>query len=191
MTRRVVIIAVATFCLALGLAAPAVFAQEGETERIAISELKQKLDSGERLLLIDVREDYELERDGAIPGAIHIPFQRLADEQDRLRGYDVLIVYGDGFKDDLAGGMSKRLLELGFKDVRTLRGGLKAWTRGERRIRRHPKFDTQYRRRDPPPGADAPWVERLAARIGAERIFQHAVDRESHYLLAVFRRSDS
>ena len=25
-------------------------------------------------------------------------------------------------------GMSKRLLELGFKDVRTLRGGLRAWT---------------------------------------------------------------
>ena len=77
MDRRVVINVVATFCLALGLAAPAVLAQEGETERIAISELKQKLDSGEKLLLIDVREDYELERDGAIPGAIHIPVAEL------------------------------------------------------------------------------------------------------------------
>jgi len=70
-------------------------------------------------------------RDGHIPGAIHLPFQKLADQEDRLRGFDVLIVYGDGFKDDLAGGMSKRLLELGFKDVRTLRGGLKAWTRAD------------------------------------------------------------
>ncbi len=77
MTRRVVIIAGTTFCLALSWAAPAVLAQEGETERIAISELKQKLDSGEELLLIDVREDYELERDGAIPGAIHIPVAEL------------------------------------------------------------------------------------------------------------------
>ncbi len=77
MARRVVIIVVAAFCLALSLAAPAVLAQEGETERIAIAELKQKLDSGEKLLLIDVREDYELERDGAIPGAIHIPVAEL------------------------------------------------------------------------------------------------------------------
>ncbi len=70
-------------------------------------------------------------RDGHIPGAIHLPFQKLADEEDRLRGYDVLIVYGDDFKDDLADGMSKRLLEMGFKNVRTLRGGLKAWTRAD------------------------------------------------------------
>ena len=70
-------------------------------------------------------------RDGHIPGAIHLPFQNLADEQDRLRGYDVLIIYGDGFKDNLANGMSKKLLEMGFKDVRTLRGGLKAWTRAD------------------------------------------------------------
>ena len=77
MARRVVIIVVATFCLALTVAAPAALAQEGKTERIAISELKQRLDSGEELLLIDVREDWELERDGAIPGAIHIPMAEL------------------------------------------------------------------------------------------------------------------
>ncbi len=68
-------------------------------------------------------------REGHIPGAIHLPFQELAVQQQRLRGYDVLIVYGTSVKDDLAAGMSKRLLELGFKDVRTLRGGLRAWTR--------------------------------------------------------------
>lgn len=68
-------------------------------------------------------------REGHIPGAIHLPFQELAVQQQRLRGYDVLIVYGTSVKDDLAAGMSKRLLELRFKDVRTLRGGLRAWTR--------------------------------------------------------------
>ena len=68
-------------------------------------------------------------RQGHIAGAIHLPFQELAVQQEQLRGYDVLIVYGTSVKDDLADGMSKRLLELGFKDVRTLRGGLRAWTR--------------------------------------------------------------
>ena len=46
-------------------------------ERIAITNLKKKLDSGEKLLLIDVREDWELEKNGAIAGAIHIPMAEL------------------------------------------------------------------------------------------------------------------
>jgi hypothetical protein len=46
-------------------------------ERIAVGDLKKKLDSGEKLLLIDVREDWELEQDGAIAGAIHIPVAEL------------------------------------------------------------------------------------------------------------------
>lgn len=52
-------------------------AQQSDSERIAISELKEKLDSGETFLLIDVREDSELEEDGAIKGAIHIPVGEL------------------------------------------------------------------------------------------------------------------
>ncbi len=67
-------------------------------------------------------------RAGHIPGAINLPFQDLATERDRLSDYDVLIVYGDDYHDPKAVGMSKRLVELGFKDVRTLRGGLRAWT---------------------------------------------------------------
>ncbi|MEE8348243.1 MAG: rhodanese-like domain-containing protein [Acidobacteriota bacterium] len=69
--------AIATGIVALTFTAPLILAQDSETERIAISELKQKLESGEEFLLIDVREDYELERDGAIKGAIHIPMGEL------------------------------------------------------------------------------------------------------------------
>jgi len=46
-------------------------------ERIAITNLKKKLESGDKLLLIDVREDWELEKNGAIAGAIHIPMAEL------------------------------------------------------------------------------------------------------------------
>lgn len=46
-------------------------------ERIAVADLKKKLASGEKLLLIDVREDWELKADGAIAGAIHIPMGEL------------------------------------------------------------------------------------------------------------------
>src|SRR5688500_9904110 len=61
-------------------------------ERIAIPELKKKLDSGEKLILIDVREDWELKQDGAIPGAIHIP---VADLDKRMKDIpkDVQLVF--------------------------------------------------------------------------------------------------
>ncbi len=76
MANRLVIIVVATLIM-LTLAAGGVWALQRDTERIAISELKQKLDRGEKLLLIDVREDWELEENGAIAGAIHIPMAEL------------------------------------------------------------------------------------------------------------------
>jgi rhodanese-related sulfurtransferase len=76
MPNRLVIIVVATVII-LVLAGGVIWALQRNAERIAISELKQKLDSGEKLLLIDVREDWELEQDGAISGAIHIPMAEL------------------------------------------------------------------------------------------------------------------
>ena len=76
MANRPVIIVVATVII-LTLAGGVIWALQRNAERIAISELKQKLDSGEKLLLIDVREDWELEESGAISGAIHIPMAEL------------------------------------------------------------------------------------------------------------------
>ena len=65
--------------LAVGLASiPWAAAQAPKPpERIAITNLKQKIDSGDKFLLIDVREDWELEQNGAIAGAIHIPMAEL------------------------------------------------------------------------------------------------------------------
>ena len=76
MANRLISSFVATVIM-LNLATGTIWALQTKTDRIAISELKQKLDSGEKLLLIDVREDWELEENGAIPGAIHIPMAEL------------------------------------------------------------------------------------------------------------------
>lgn len=54
------------------LAAPAA----AQTERLDVDELKAQLDAGADVLLIDVREDYEVES-GSIPGSIHIPVGEL------------------------------------------------------------------------------------------------------------------
>ena len=45
-------------------------------ERIDVDVLKQQLDAGETILLIDVREDDEVVS-GSIPGSIHIPLGQL------------------------------------------------------------------------------------------------------------------
>ena len=58
--------------LAVVLAAPAA----AQTERLDVDELKAQLDAGADVLLIDVREDYEVES-GSIPGSIHIPVGEL------------------------------------------------------------------------------------------------------------------
>jgi len=61
----------------IGVAGLAQAQESGEIERIAISTLNDKLERGDTFLLIDVREDWELEADGAIKNAIHIPMGEL------------------------------------------------------------------------------------------------------------------
>jgi rhodanese-related sulfurtransferase len=83
------------FAGAMGLGAtqlPAQQAGAGKPERIASGDLKKKLDSGEKFLLIDVREDWELKQDGAIAGAIHIPVAEL-DSRMKDIPKDVQIVF--------------------------------------------------------------------------------------------------
>ena len=71
---------------------------------------------------------------GHVPGALHMPLETLRVERARLEGADTIIVYGDGFDSAVAGATSKLLLEMGFADVRTLRGGLRAWADAGREI---------------------------------------------------------
>lgn len=71
------------------------------------------------------RQDYSIKH---IAGAISLPFEDMTLEaQALLEKYDILIVYGLDYNDILGVAASKRLMELGFKTVYTLEGGLKAW----------------------------------------------------------------
>ena len=93
MTRRFVLAsALLAVILISNLWAVAQEQKPKQPERIAVSELKKKLDSGEKFLLIDVREDWELKQDGAIPGAIHIPVAEL-DKRMKDIPKDVEVVF--------------------------------------------------------------------------------------------------
>ena len=62
---------------------------------------------------------------GHIPGALHIPFESLRERGGELTEWDPLIVYGPDSTSPLAVAASKVLLELGHRNVRTLRSGIR------------------------------------------------------------------
>ena len=76
---------------------------------------------------VDPRTAAEYEQ-GHVTGAINLPLVRMPEEAGaRLAGHDLFIVYGNAFQDPIAKAGAKRLIELGFKDVYVMEGGLRAW----------------------------------------------------------------
>ncbi|HEY4690251.1 MAG TPA: rhodanese-like domain-containing protein [Anaerolineae bacterium] len=76
--------------------------------------------------LLDVREVSEVEKDGYIAGAVHIPVRELLKNLDKLPGVDepIVVYCASGHR----GGMVVAALKLlGYSDVRDLGGGLGAW----------------------------------------------------------------
>tara|TARA_B100001123_G_C14855299_1_gene845768 strand:+ start:285 stop:710 length:426 start_codon:yes stop_codon:yes gene_type:complete len=78
------------------------------------------------IVVVDPRPSWSY-RKGHIPKSINIPFGQLKIQLWKLEGAGVVIVTGETYNDSVALAMSKTLLNYGFKDVRTLRGGLTSW----------------------------------------------------------------
>ena len=98
----------------------------------AVEKINEKpgiLDKKLRTAWVDPRTT-ELYAKEHIPGAICLPFPRMqAEAETTLKGYDQFIVYDTDWEDTIGKAASKRLMELGFDNVYTLEGGLKAWKR--------------------------------------------------------------
>jgi hypothetical protein len=62
-----------------------------------------------------------------------------------------------------------------------------SWIRIEAEIFADPDFREHYQRVRDRRGSAAHWTDRFAARVGADRVFEHAFP-DQYYLLAVFRR---
>ncbi len=94
-------------------------------EDITIDELKARMDKGEALHVVDVREEYEFDEFNI--GAQLIPLGELADRLDEIEDVkDVeLIVH---CRSGARSGRAKEYLESeGFSKVRNLIGGMLAW----------------------------------------------------------------
>ena len=84
-----------------------------------------------QLQLVDIREDGERKREGAIPGSIHLPYGRFAShctEAGALRGLNrnarLLIYCAVGERSTLAVEIAD---EHGLKNIAHLPGGFRAW----------------------------------------------------------------
>lgn len=87
-------------------------------------ELKERLDCGEHVVIVDVRTDGEL-RQGMLPGALHIPLQDLSARWEELKDADEIVLY-------CAAGMrslqaAEFLRGKGLINATSLEGGVGAW----------------------------------------------------------------
>ena len=62
-------------------------------ERIPIPELRKKLESKQKLIVVDVREPSEIKESGVIPGAIHIPMRHIEKRMNELPKNAEIVFY--------------------------------------------------------------------------------------------------
>jgi rhodanese-related sulfurtransferase len=91
-----------------------------------VADVKRRIDAGEKMLLIDVREDNEW-ANGHLPGAVHMGKgiierdieQRVPDTSTKL-----VLYCGGGFRSALAG---ENLQKMGYTNVESMDGGWRGW----------------------------------------------------------------
>jgi len=92
---------------------------------ITVQELKEKLDRGEKITLIDVREPWEYNI-AKIEGAQLIPLATLGSEYKTLDPQAEIVIHCHmGMRSMDA---TQFLLQQGFKNVKNLTGGINAWS---------------------------------------------------------------
>ncbi len=80
-----------------------------------------------KVLWLDPRSP-KLFAEGHVPQATNIPFPEIERTHEvSCRGFTMFIVYDTDYDDVMSKAAAKRLLELGYKDVYSMLGGLKAW----------------------------------------------------------------
>ncbi len=92
-----------------------------------IHQIKERLDRGEKFLLIDVREESEW-REGHLPGAIHLS-KGIIERDIEMRipdtGTEIVLYCGGGYRSALA---ADNLQKMGYTQVISMDGGFRGWT---------------------------------------------------------------
>ena len=89
-------------------------------------ETKRRLDVGEKMVLVDTREDAEWDR-GHIPGAIHLGkgiIERDIEKTIPDKDTKIILYCGGGFRSALA---ADNLQKMGYRNVISMDGGWRGW----------------------------------------------------------------
>ncbi len=90
-------------------------------------DLKQKLDSKDDFLLLDVREEEE-EQIAKIEGAVRIPLWELEDRVDEIASFREKLIIVHCHLGMRSAQACEVLAEQGFTQVLNLKGGIDAWS---------------------------------------------------------------
>ena len=97
-----------------------------EIREVHIADVRKKLDAGEHVHFIDVREDHEFAQDHA-KGAIHLGRGILERDIESLipdNSAEIVLYCGGGFRSALA---ADSLQRMGYTNVTSMAGGIRAW----------------------------------------------------------------
>ena len=91
-----------------------------------VLDVKSRLDKGEKLLLLDVREESEFAKDH-IPGAIHLSkgvIERDIELAVPDLATEIILYCGGGFRSALS---AENLARMGYSNVISMDGGIRVW----------------------------------------------------------------
>jgi len=91
-----------------------------------VADVKRRMDSGEKFLLVDVREDNEWEK-GHVPGAVHMGrgvIERDIETQVPETSAKMILYCGGGFRSAL---VADNLQKMGDTNVESMDGGWRGW----------------------------------------------------------------
>ncbi len=92
-----------------------------------VAEVKKRLDAGEKLLIVDVREESEWGR-GHIPGSVHLGkgiIERDIEVAVPDTSKEIILYCGGGFRSAIA---ADNLKKMGYANAISMDGGWRGWT---------------------------------------------------------------
>jgi len=93
---------------------------------VTVDDVKARLDRGEKMVLVDVREESEWNKDH-LPGAIHLGkgvIERDVEQRVPDTNAPVVLYCGGGFRSALA---ADNLQKMGYTNVVSMDGGVRGW----------------------------------------------------------------
>ena len=99
---------------------------KNRVKECTVADVKNKLDRGEKFVLVDVREDREWEA-GHLPKAIHLGkgvIERDVEEKIPDHNAEIILYCGGGFRSALA---ADNLQKMGYTNVISMDGGWRGW----------------------------------------------------------------